>query len=496
LSNKRKDVRNKAKIEFFANNVTSVTGSSQLLTFFDKDLEKDIHILLELGMSQEGSKLDSYLTNSRLLEHIDAKNLDFVIILHNHTDHTGLLGNLVTNHNFNGQIITTRENKAITPVMLSDSVYIIEQDIELLKRNSKAKDRIYKPFYKIQDVETLKDYMIDIPINKIVNLTKNIQIRFLENKHCYGSVSCEIFMKDLNSRVHKLFYSSDLGGVNNTHFVAKSQKAPKNSTISIYESTYGCRDRDLIGGKKARKKELEILEDTLKNTLLSGGSCLLPCFSYQRTPTMLMYIKDIIDRNESLSKFPIIVDGKLTNELLDVFEKICEGEDKENIDSILKWDNLIRIRSYKDTIKMSNDKEPKIVLSSSGMMQAGHVIEWAKQFLPNKKNCIIFCGYSVNGSLASRIKLKNETNQKTVQIEKSTVLMNCQVVNFNSFSSHIMRNDLINYVLQTNTSDYICFVHGSTDAKLELAEDVCKRLDDECVSTKVIIPKKNQVIYF
>ena len=211
---------------------------------------------------------------------------------------------------------------------------------------------------------------------------------------------------------------------------------------------------------------------------------------------MLMYIKRIIDKNESLANTKVVVDGRLTNELLDIYEKICENEHKADIDEILQWDNLIRIRSYKETVKMTDDKEPKIMLSSSGMCEAGHVKEWLKQLLPNKKNCIIFSGYAVKGSIADKIKNRDDKHQKTVKIDKSTVMMNAQIVNFNSFSSHILRQDLINFVLNTNTSDYICFIHGSADAKVELAEDIQKRLNDECISTKVIIPKKNQVIYF
>ena len=493
---RKKDLRCKARIEFFANNVNGVTGSSQLITFFDKDLDKDVNILLELGSYQEGSILDNYNNNYRLLNKLDVKNIDFVIILHSHADHSLLTPHLATRE-FDGQIITTKENKAILPVMWAYACYINEQEVEWLKKYKKAKDRNYKAYYKPQHIEAICEYINDIPFETIVNLTPNIQIKLLPNKHILGSCSCELFFKDLNSRVHKLFYSSDLGNIigNDDYFTYDTQHPAKNSTISIYESTYGKIDRDFIS-KKLRKKELLLLEKTIKETVERGGTCLIPCFSLQRTPVMALRIKQILDNNDSLKHTPIVIDGKLSNELLDVYDKVCEGKNKEYINELLNWDNLIRIRSYKETCRMTDDKNPKIVLSSSGFLNAGHVLEWTKNILPSKRNTMIFCGYSPEGSIASKIKQKDETHQKTVKIDKSVVMMNAQVVVLESFSSHIMRQDLIKYVLQTNTSDYICFVHGSEDAKNEIAEDVCKRLEDECLSTKVIIPKKNQVIYF
>ena len=493
---KKKDKNNQVRLSFISNNTISVTGSSMQLEFFDHSLNKNINILLELGMSQEGSKLDSYLTNSKLLEKIDTKSIDFVIIPHIHNDHSALLPFIVSKHDFNGQIVTTKENKAMLPIMLMDSAWIIENDIDWLKKNKKTKNRTYIPFYKMQDVENLKKYILDMPESKIINLTDNIQIRLLPNMHCYGSVSVELFFKDSSSRVHKLFYSSDIGNTQNEYFISKKQRPAKNSNVSIYESTYGERIKDM-NYKKLRKEELELLEKTIKTTVSGGGDILIPCFAFQRTPTVAMYVKKIIENNHCLHGTKLIIDGRLSNDLLDVFEKICEGDDKKNIDELLNWDNLIRVRSFKETSSLINDKSPsRIIISSSGMMTAGHVKEWAKNILPRKRNSIIFIGYSVEGSLATKIKQHEDTRQKTVKIDKSIVIMNCKVVTLNSFSSHASRRDLINYIMQTNTSNHICLVHGSTNAKLELAEDICKRLEDECLSTKVIIPKKNQVIYF
>jgi metallo-beta-lactamase family protein len=493
MGNKKKDILNKVRIEFIGNNTTGVTGSCIHVQFFDKDLNKNVQILLELGSTQDKSILENYKANDTLLNKFDAKNIDFVIINHVHADHFILIPALIPKQ-FTGKVLMTRESKAISPVMLYDAQYINELECKWLKEKKSVKA---KPYYRISDILQIEDLIETIELNKIVNITPNIQIRFLPSKHILGSVTCELFFKDMNSRVHKLFYSSDLGNTSgDKYFVYDTQFPPSNATIAIYESTYGSRVKCFID-KKVRKKELEILKNAIKHTVLEkNGSCLFPCFSLDRTPNILKNIKIILDSDEELKNIPVIVDGKLTNELLDIYSRICENQNKENIEEILEWQNLLRIRAYKETLHYLDLKEPRIILSSAGFMSNGHVLEWAKSMLPQKRNTIIFTGYSPDGSVASKIKHKDETQQKRITIDKSTVLMNCDVVSLDSFSSHIQREDLIKFILQTNTSDYTILVHGDLDGRFELEEDLQKRYDDECISTKIIIPKKNQVIYF
>ena len=242
-SKRKKDLRCKARLEFISNNVNSVTGSSQLLTFYDVHLDKDINILIELGGCQENSILENYIINNRLLDKIDAKNLDFIIILHAHADHSILTPSLI-GKSFEGKIITTKENKAILPAMWSDACYINEQEVDFLKKSKKTKDRVYKPYYKMSDIDKTKELMVCIPVDEMYDLTPNIQIRFLQNKHILGSVSCSIHLKDINSRVHKLFYSSDLGNINNAYFVSEKQQAPK-LLIALFFATENAYNADV-----------------------------------------------------------------------------------------------------------------------------------------------------------------------------------------------------------------------------------------------------------
>lgn len=495
-SKRKKDLLNKIYLEFIGNNTTDVTGSCVYVKAWDKDLQRFIHILLECGLTQGKSIESNYSNNLRLLDKIDAKNIDFVLVSHQNLDHNGLICGL-TARNFTGKILMTKECESFSMPMLKDSAFIMESEIEWLKKNRKTKGKTYTPLYRMIDVETTQGLIETVELNKMIQLTPNISVKFFPNIHMLGSASFNIYFKDLSSRVHKLYYSGDLGDRNFGKVLTyDDQKPPSNTTVALIESTYGAREKNFIG-KNLRKKELEILEKTIENTILNKGGCvLMPAFSMDRTEQLLYNLKKILDNNPKLSSLNVIVDGKLTNNLLDVYERVCEGKNKETIDEILSWDNLIRVRDYKQTAKILDETDGKIILSSSGMCSNGRIVSYLRKILPQKRNSIVFSGYCGENTNGYKIKNKDKTHQKTIKLDGHVVLMNAEVVVLDSFSSHIQRDSIINFAKQINISDGLYLIHGEMSGREDLKEDIEKVFSDECISTKVIIPKKNQVIYF
>ena len=487
----KKDKNKMVRLEFVGNNATSVTGSCIHIAMFDKDLNREIQGLLEIGMTQGDTILNNYKINDTLLGKFDAKNLDFVIINHFHADHALLLSGLI-HRSFRGKIYLTKESAAVAPIMLADGLHINEIETKWLKDKKGIKA---KPFYTSADIATTMNLIEMVEPNSVIDITPNIQLKFLESRHIIGSVTTQLFFKDYASHIHKLFYTSDLGNVSGgeKYFVYDTQEAPTTSTVSIYESTYGSKKKEFVNNK-TRKKELEILKNTLRHTLLEKkGSCLLPCFSLDRTPNLLKNLKMIMDEDEELRNIRVIVDGKLTNELLDVYWKTCSGQNKLDINEIIEWKNLKRIREYKETLYYLDIKEPTIIISSAGFMSNGHVLLYARELLPSKKNTLIFTGYSPQNSLSYKLKTKDETGQKTAKIDKFTVLLNAEVISLDSFSSHIQYPDLVKYILKTK-SESIVLVHGEN--KEDLKEELEQKLSEKGLSTKVILPKKNQILYF
>lgn len=497
MSNKRKkDLLNKVYLEFIGNNTTDVTGSCIYVKAWDKDLQRYVQVLLECGLTQGKSIESNYSANSRLLDKIDAKNIDFVLVSHQNLDHNGLICGL-TARGFTGKILMTKECKSFSIPMLKDSAFIMESEIEWLKKNKKTKGKTYKPLYRMVDVETTQGLIETVELNKMLELTPNVSVKFFPNIHMLGSASFNLYFKDLSSRVHKLYYSGDLGDRGFEKVLTYGeQKPPSNTTIALMESTYGAREKNFVS-KDLRKRELKILEKTIENTILNKGGCvLMPAFSMDRTEQLLYNLKKICDNNDKLSKLEIVVDGKLTNEILDTYERVCEGKNKELIDEILNWDNLIRIREYKETCKMLDETDGKIIISSSGMCSNGHILSYLRKLLSQKRNTVIFNGYCGENTNGYKIKNKDETHQKTIKVDGHITLMNAEIVVLNSFSSHIQRDSIINFVKQINIADGLYLIHGEMSGREDLKEDIEKVFSDECISTKVIIPKKNQVIYF
>jgi len=495
-SKRKKDLLNKVYLEFIGNNTTDVTGSCIYVKAWDKDLDRYVQILLECGLTQGKSIEANYANNLRLLDKIDAKNIDFVLVSHQNLDHNGLVCGL-TARGFTGKILMTKECKSFSIPMLKDSAFIMETELEWLKKNRKTKGKIYKPLYRMADVETTQGFIEAVELNKMIVLTPNISVKFFPNIHMLASASFNLYFKDLSSRVHKLYYSGDLGDKGFEKVLTYGeQKPPSNATVAIIESTYGAREKSFVG-KNLRKRELEILEKTIENTIINKGGCvLMPAFSMDRTEQLLYNLKKILDNNPKLSKLNVIVDGKLTNDLLDVYERVCEDENKELIDELLNWENLIRVRDYKETMRVLDETDGKIILSSSGMASNGRILSYLRKILPQKRNCVVFSGYCGENTNGYKIKHKDETHQKTIKLDGHVVLMNAEVVVLDSFSSHIQRDSIINFVKQINITDGLYLIHGEMSGREDLKEDIEKVFSDECISTKVIIPKKNQIVYF
>lgn len=169
---------------------------------------------------------------------------------------------------------------------------------------------------------------------------------------------------------------------------------------------------------------------------------------------------------------PVVVDSKLANDINGVYSEILTGDNKVYFDEIMSWKNFKFIKDYSGTIACLSHKETMLVLSSSGMISAGHSLLYAKDFLSNSKDAILFCGYCSPNTIGAKIL---DENQKTVTIEKSVVLKRCFTHRFFTFTSHAQQNDLISYMKQLN-ADTIVLHHGDSEAKEELKKKATEEL--------------------
>jgi metallo-beta-lactamase family protein len=468
---------NKAKISFIGNNASGVTGSMTLIEFMGKK------ILLECGLFQDGSVFDTYKINSKRFD-FKAKDIDYCFVNHVHTDHIALLPKLIKD-GFNGRIIVTSITAKIAKPLLYDSAYIIKRDAEFLsKRRKENVDPIYEEYH----VDKVFNIMYEYGYDEIYELDDYIHFKFLKNSHIVGAAQLELFLIDDNKHTHKLLYTSDLGSFKFKKPFVDETEVCKKSNIVIVESTYGNATRSI--SKKQRETDIQKLKTIVEDVCIDrNGRVLIPTFSLDRTQFILKFLYDIFGNNEDF-KVPIIIDSPLSCAITKIYQEISEDG---LIDEILSWKN-VRLISESDESKASvKDKSPKVVLSSSGFLQAGRAVKYLKEYLPNENDFVLFVGYASPTSLAGRIK--NSKDNKTITIEGKPYKNKCSVMCLNSFSSHIQKDEIINYMKQCQ-SDKIYLVHGDEAAKLELKHSLEEELKNMGRTTRVIVTHKGLVCNF
>lgn len=471
-----KRISEKVKIEVIGNNATDVTGSCIRFTFLGKTY------LCECGAVQGYSLDKCFSLNAQLINEINAENLEAIFACHLHMDHMGLIPAITKKKNFHGKVISTYETMELSKLMLLDSAYIMKKDAETLSKTHKGK---VKPLYNEEDVYTCYNATEAYDVDKIYEINENVSFRFLRNSHCLGAVQLELFFKSPSNKVKKVLVTSDLGGDHLSHkpFITDLEHC-KTANIVFMESTYGCKDRsfskqDIIDGKKE-------IKDTILRTIKRGGKVLLPCFSFARTQEVLKDLYDMFAESGELGDIPVIIDSKLSVEVTQTYKKILEGEDLELINKITDWKNVKMNKNIDGTLMNLSKDSPFIVLSSQGFLQAGRSQLYAKHFLGDRRNSIIFVGYCSPGSVGGNIM---DDNIKYVKIGDRTYVKECEVKTYSIYSSHMQNRELVNYAKSINC-EKIVLVHGSENAKKELQEDIINSLQEMGKTTNIIICKK------
>ena len=479
-----KSKKNKVTIEFIGNNATSVTGSATLISFENRK------ILFECGGIQEGKTiLDNYKLNRQMLSKIKAKEIDMIIGGHfMHYDHGGNVC-AIYKQNPNIRIITGEKTTGILKEMWLDSAYISSRDCEMLFKM--YPDKVFIPYYTENDVIGALNNVEEYCPGVIHKLDENVSIRYTYSGHIFGAMQCELFIK-VNNHVHKIMFTSDLGNVQTKYLKPFVQEfiPISGANIVIAETTYGSRDNIKVN-KKVIEKDLEkiksVVEQFCKDT---NHRVLFPVFSLDKCPNILWLLYQMFKDDKDF-KTKIVIDSPLTNRLLDRYSEVLEGEAKEKFDEMMSWENIIRVITPEQSKYVMENMNNICILSSGGMLQSGRSVRWAMDLLPNPNDCILISGYCGENTLGYRIK--NCSQQKTININGIPCKNRCQVVNLRSQSSHMQRQDLINYYKSINT-EKIYLVHGDMDGKIEFAEDLRNELANCSKTTKVCVVNKGMKI--
>ena len=474
-----KSKKNTIRVSFVGKAAEQVTGSSILIETANKK------ILIECGFSQGKTLLEDYKNNSQKFK-FKPKELDYVVLLHAHMDHIGNVPRLYKEQ-CQAKIIAPENSKDLYSLMWEDGAYIALKDSKDLSRKFK---RDYEPIYDKQHVALTKKFIQEVPTEQKIQIDEDLEIRYIPSGHIINAFQIEIWIKSGN-KTAKIAYTSDLGNIKINNYYTTEFKPIEKANLIISENTYN----DIIRNKatqKSRKKDREkILSVVNQHCLDSGGKVMFPTFSLHRCQLLLSELFELFGEKEDF-KIPVLIDSPLSIKISEYFLNTLKGKDREHFEKVMSWKNVKQLKEFEDNQYFLNGTVPCIFLSSSGMMQAGRSVSNAKKLLRDSKNCIVFCGYSIEGSLAWKLKQKKT---KTITIEGEKIPNRANVVVLNSFTSHMQREDLLNY-LSNGTFDKVALGHGNWNNKIIFGKELQELINKKNKTGKVIIANHSTELKF
>ena len=462
--------KSKIRIRFVGEAANDVTGSCIHIQTPTKQ------ILLECGLFQScGSTLDNYKVNNK---HFDfkPKEIDYVFLGHNHTDHIGLVPKLYKN-GCRAQVIAPSGTKPIAEILMRDSAHIMEVDAQELSEKFK---RDYYPIYTDGDVDKCLKQYIEYPFDEIIQLDENIKFRFVPSGHILNSAQVELWVTEGNV-TKKIGYTSDLGNVHIQKYYTNKFKPIAKCDVLIGETTYAHEER--VANRKMRNKDLEKLEMCIRQTCIDDKArVLIPVFANDRCQNMLTYLYDIFGHDETFD-IPVLVDSPMATRVCVAYGNLLEGEEAQKWKQVLAWKNVSFVNDAAESRAWRESNQPVLVLASSGMCVRGRSVGWIGQMLSHVKDRIIFCGFAAENSLAATIK---EGKQKTITVSGKRISNKCQITDLHSFSSHMQKDSLIRTYGATEC-EKVVLVHGEMNGKIAFAKELQEEISKNNNTSKVIV---------
>jgi len=437
----------------------TVTGSQHIIEIGKKK------ILLECGLYQ-GRREDSYKINQNLP--FDASSIDICILSHAHIDHSGNLPNLVKN-GFKGDIICTYATRDLAMIMLRDSANIQHHDIAYLnKKRAKQGLSELEPIYTIKDaVECLK-YFIGLSYDRPRVIMPGVTLTFLDAGHILGSAIVVLDIDDIEKKKNvRLVFTGDLGRPDRP--ILRDPTPVKELDILITESTYG--DRDHEHTEEANIK----LERIIKQTFEKNGKVIIPAFAVGRTQELVYSIRQLIQEGKLSNKLPVYVDSPLAIDATGIYRLHPEAYDDNAYKILLEKKNrdpfgfemMHYTRTVAESKALNNLDEPAVIISASGMAEAGRILHHLKNNIEDPKNTILIVGWQAPNTLGKRIVEK----QPVVKIFGEEYKLRAKVEKINGFSAHADRTEILRWMDSFKRKpDNTFVVHGDEEASLSFGE--------------------------
>jgi metallo-beta-lactamase family protein len=439
--------------------VVTFWGAAQMVTGSMHLFEVGNHkILLDCGLYQ-GRRDESRQRNSRFPFH--PNQIDAALVSHAHIDHCGNLPTLIR-QGFKGPIFCTPATRDLIAVMLEDSAKIQEEDAAHLNILRNYAEPWVQPLYTQADVERVVGQCVAVPYNQPRDLTRNLHFRFVEAGHVLGSAMIHV-SADGNPRAQTLTFTGDLG---RQHLPLLWPTAPiPSADVLICESTYGNRLHEPIERTAAR------LYETIRRTIERGGKVLIPAFSLGRTQLVIHYLQQGV-QSGAFPRVPIYVDSPLAADITTVYRRhrdCLSAQAADHLDdetSILGGDAVRYVRDFDESIEISMQSGPHIVIAASGMCDAGRILHHLKQHIDDPRCTIILVSYQAYGTVGRRL-LEPKPTVRFLGREWNKWI---EVVHLDGFSGHADRDDFVQYLTPlAGEVGKVRLIHGEREQAEALA---------------------------
>lgn len=449
----------------FCGAATGVTGSCHLIS------TEHHKILLDCGQFQGGKVMDAM---NREEFPFDPAEVDYLVLSHAHIDHCGRIP-LLVKRGFRGAIYCTDATADLLEVMLKDSGYIHEKEAEWKNRkNERAGRPLIEPLYTCNDAMEALKFVKPVLYDQLIELNPEMRLVFNDAGHILGSAITELWITE-NDNVSKIVFSGDLGVMDRP--ILRDPTIIKKADYVIMETTYGNR----LHPQNAM--DVKTLLEIVLKTARRGGTTVIPSFAVGRTQELIYEFNHFYNNHEEyheeLEKLMVYVDSPMATTATEVFRNNAQVFDEDMKETITKgnnpldFKNLKFTRSSEESMFLNTDRQPKVIISASGMCEAGRIRHHLKHNLWDPRCSVIFVGYQAEGTLGRLLT----QGAKTVTLFGEEIKVNAEIYNLEGFSGHADRDGLLEWLggFQKEPK-HIFLVHGEQESKEAFAETVKKEL--------------------
>ena len=436
-----------------------VTGSCHYLECGETKL------LVDCGMEQGVNVYE----NAELP--VSYAQIDYVLLTHAHIDHAGLLP-FIYARGFRGKVVTTMATVDLCRIMLKDSAHIQEMEAEWKNRKARrAGEKETPPLYTLNDAAGVINLLEGYEYDEIVELNDDITLRFIDAGHLLGSASIEVWCRE-GEETRKIVFSGDIGNINKP--LIRDPQYIRDADYVVMECTYGDRSHP------RSEEHVEELAQIIQETLDRGGNVVLPAFAVGRTQELLFFLRKIkLDHMVTgHSDFQVYVDSPLAVEATHVFKQnLLRCYDEETRELVESGINPIEFPGLKVTVTSDEskainfDSRPKVIISASGMCDAGRIRHHLKHNLWRPECTIVFAGYQAVGTLGR--SLVDGTDQ--VRLFGETIEVKAQIRMMEGLSGHADQDGLIRWIRAYKEKPKMTFIVHGDDKVCDIFADRLNR---------------------